>query len=242
MITDTENKQAFIELRLSEHFIAAAQGGEEFSRELLLAYSLMKTLHAEQPPRRNGAAFYTHPLYVANYQAESRSVESRIVALLHDVVEDSRERGCWAITLDNLRELRFSSEIVDAVDSITRREHESYGVFIVRLARNPLAREVKKIDLEHNSDAHSGEYRPDDKALLKHDVYMISRSYLEAIDKGTVKIGTPINKFMRENHGALKIGNGHEPLTYERAEQILEKIYPDFREPPVAEDCKPKAA
>ena len=68
----------------------------------------------------------------------------QIVALLHDVVEDSN------YTLQNLEELGFSKEIVEAIDCLTKRPHESYEDFIDRIAKNAFARLVKIEDIRDN--------------------------------------------------------------------------------------------
>jgi (p)ppGpp synthase/HD superfamily hydrolase len=70
----------------------------------------------------------------------------RVVAILHDVVEDSE------VTLDDLRAEGFSDEVVNAIDHVTRREGELYEAFIERIAPHPLARRVKVADLEDNMD------------------------------------------------------------------------------------------
>lgn len=67
------------------------------------------------------------------------------VAWLHDVVEDTD------VTIDEVRE-RFGDVVADAVDCITKRKGEEYGDYLVRVKSNPLAREVKIIDLLHNMD------------------------------------------------------------------------------------------
>jgi (p)ppGpp synthase/HD superfamily hydrolase len=87
--------------------------------------------------------YILHPLrLMMRMQTETEM----IVAVLHDVVEDSD----W--TLDMLRDEGFSQEILAAVDCVTRREGESYQAFNERLAPNPLARKVKIADLEDNMD------------------------------------------------------------------------------------------
>jgi (p)ppGpp synthase/HD superfamily hydrolase len=65
-------------------------------------------------------------------------------AVLHDVVEDTE------ITLDNLRDAGYRPEIVDAIDALTHRSRDSYEKYIERVARNPVARRVKIVDLEEN--------------------------------------------------------------------------------------------
>jgi (p)ppGpp synthase/HD superfamily hydrolase len=67
-----------------------------------------------------------------------------IVAVLHDVVEDSE----W--TIEQLRKEGFPEEILQSLDSVTRKEEETYDQFIARVEQDPQAREVKIADLEDN--------------------------------------------------------------------------------------------
>ena len=68
----------------------------------------------------------------------------QIVAVLHDVVEDSE----W--TLAQLATEGFPSTVITALDCLTRRSQESYEEFIDRVLTNPLATQVKRYDLEDN--------------------------------------------------------------------------------------------
>jgi (p)ppGpp synthase/HD superfamily hydrolase len=70
--------------------------------------------------------------------------EARIVAVLHDVVEDTD------LTLKTLKDHGFGLRILEAVDSLTRRPGEAYEDYVRRLASNPIAREVKLSDLQDN--------------------------------------------------------------------------------------------
>lgn len=102
--------------------------------------------------------YILHPLRL---MTRMRTEEARIVAVLHDVVEDSP----W--TLEALRQSGFSDEIVDAVDALTKREGEAYDKQVNRAAANALAREVKLADLEDNMDLRrQGEVREQDVARL----------------------------------------------------------------------------
>jgi (p)ppGpp synthase/HD superfamily hydrolase len=95
---------------------------------------------------RAGQPYILHPLRVM------QSVEdetAKVVAALHDVVEDS------TITLDDLRAKGYSDEIVAAVDCLTRRKSESYAEMIERIKPNPLAVRVKLGDLADHSDIRS---------------------------------------------------------------------------------------
>lgn len=88
-----------------------------------------------------GQPYILHPLRVLLACALEGE---RIVAALHDVVEDSE----W--TLDGLRDEGLADDLADAVDAMTRREEETYAEFVDRASRNPIARAVKIADLRDN--------------------------------------------------------------------------------------------
>lgn len=67
------------------------------------------------------------------------------VAILHDVVEDTE------VTLDDLFNANFNNNILYALNLLTHNPNVSYMDYILNLAHNNLAREVKLRDLEHNS-------------------------------------------------------------------------------------------
>ena len=70
--------------------------------------------HATQVDK-NGAPYFLHPLRVM-LSEPAWGLEERIVAVLHDVVEDSPEWTCA-----RLRKEGFSEDVVEAIDSVTRR-------------------------------------------------------------------------------------------------------------------------
>lgn len=69
-----------------------------------------------------------------------------IVALLHDIVEDTD----W--TIERLRDEGFPEDVLTILDCVTKREDEDYGHFIERIKPNRYARAVKIADLESNMD------------------------------------------------------------------------------------------
>jgi len=111
--------------------------------DLERALQIAVTAHAGQKDKV-GAPYVMHPLRM---MATMRTDAERIVALLHDVVEDTD----W--TLDRLRAEGFAEIIVQAVDCLTHREDESYEAFIERARQDPIARVVKIADLCDNLDA-----------------------------------------------------------------------------------------
>lgn len=90
-----------------------------------------------------GAPYILHPLRV---MLKMHTDEERIVAVLHDVVEDSD----W--TFDALRNEGFSLTIIAALACVTKQDGESYENFVQRAASNPIARRVKIADIEDNMD------------------------------------------------------------------------------------------
>ena len=72
--------------------------------------------------------------------------EERIVALLHDTIEDTE------VTAEYLLMEGFPHNIVDAILSVTRNDDEIYDDFIKRCRLNPIGRQVKLHDLEDNLD------------------------------------------------------------------------------------------
>ena len=109
---------------------------------------------------RAGQPYILHPLR-GMFQLESDI--DRIVAILHDVVEDT------PITFADLRQMGYSEEIIVALDGVTRREDESYEQFVERSAQNPISRRVKLADLTDNMDIRriAGELGDKDVARLK---------------------------------------------------------------------------
>ncbi|HBH86070.1 MAG TPA: GTP pyrophosphokinase [Syntrophaceae bacterium] len=89
-----------------------------------------------------GAPYILHPLRVMMHMD---SKHERIVAVMHDVVEDNEQ---W--TLRRLQEEGFEQDIVDAIDALTKRDGETYMEFIRRVSRNIIGRKVKIADLEDN--------------------------------------------------------------------------------------------
>lgn len=92
---------------------------------------------------RNGQPYILHPLRV---MLGMETEEEMIVAVLHDVIEDTE------VSLEALVKAGFSSAIVAAVDALSRRKDETYESFIERVSRNPLAVRIKLSDLRDNMD------------------------------------------------------------------------------------------
>ncbi|MCY9667305.1 GTP pyrophosphokinase [Paenibacillus alginolyticus] len=110
---------------------------------------------------KGGNPYILHPARLAT---KTSSEEEAIVAILHDVVEDSD------ITLFDIKNTGFSIDIIEALDCLTKRADESYEGFINRIKLNPLATKVKLLDLEDNIDI-SRIPNPTDKDYARIDKY-----------------------------------------------------------------------
>lgn len=91
---------------------------------------------------KHGEPYILHPLTVMqNVESESE----KIVAVLHDVIEDTD------VTLDDLEKEGFSNEVLEALNCITKKNGEDYIEYLARVKNNPLALKVKFADIKHNS-------------------------------------------------------------------------------------------
>ncbi len=132
------------------------------------AIQIAAAAHAGQTGK-DGAPYILHPLRL---MLKMSTDEERIVAVLHDVVEDT------SVTFDDLRREGFSDEVLETVRLLTHEEGISYEDYVARLAPHPLAKKVKLADLEDNSDIRrlSGIEDKDVPRLRKyHRAWMILR-------------------------------------------------------------------
>lgn len=93
---------------------------------------------------KNGHPYVLHLFRVMNM---GKTMNEKICGVLHDLVEDTN----W--TFERLKEEGFSSEIIDAIECVTKiDEDEDYDKFIQRIIKNKLAISVKINDLTDNID------------------------------------------------------------------------------------------
>lgn len=106
------------------------------------ALDIATKAHADQVDKA-GVSYIHHPIHVASMVSGEKA---KVVALLHDVIEDS------SYTLDDLRKNGMDEEIIEAVSILTKPKNKSYDEYLKKVKENQLAREVKLADLQHNSD------------------------------------------------------------------------------------------
>ena len=89
-----------------------------------------------------GVPYIFHPWEVAQLVGDDEN--AIIVALLHDVIEDTD------ITIEDLRGEGFSEDILTGILNLTKKENEDYFDFVKRAKQNELSRKVKIADITHN--------------------------------------------------------------------------------------------
>ena len=105
------------------------------------ALIIAATAHRGQTDKEK-LPYILHPLRVMQLV---RGPEAQMVAILHDVVEDT------SVTLEDLRKAGFSETVLEALKLATHLPEDSYADYVVRLKPNPIARQVKLGDLQDNS-------------------------------------------------------------------------------------------
>jgi (p)ppGpp synthase/HD superfamily hydrolase len=120
---------------------------------------------------KDGQPYILHPLRVLSGVDGD---EAKIVAILHDVVEDS------TVTEADLRNEGFSETVMAAVNCLTHGKGEPYADYVIRCSKNDIARRVKLADLEDNSRPSRAILRPDriepDLARLRR--YLLAYKFL----------------------------------------------------------------
>ncbi|MBO4472442.1 MAG: bifunctional (p)ppGpp synthetase/guanosine-3',5'-bis(diphosphate) 3'-pyrophosphohydrolase [Clostridia bacterium] len=117
-----------------------------YSDKVKKAIKIAYEAHAGQVDNA-GYPYFLHPYHLAEQMSDE---DSTVVALLHDVVEDT------SVTLDDLRREGFGEEILAALALLTHVKGVPYADYVAKIKDNPLARRVKIADLKHNCEVKRG--------------------------------------------------------------------------------------
>ena len=129
-LEDTELYDEYVELTEEEYFLE-------------LAKQLAKEYHKGQVDKAGVDYFSGHITSVVN---GVNTIEEKIVAYLHDIIEDTN------LTYLDLFVLDFSDKIVNAVLALTKDKKIKYEDYLKYVKKNELARAVKLADLTNNMD------------------------------------------------------------------------------------------
>lgn len=109
------------------------------------AISFASDSHAGQLDK-GGVPYIFHCLYVMNAVVKKHGhhdQELAAIAVLHDVVEDTRA------TVDQIA-VMFGERVASGVEALTKRKGESFDGYLTRVSSNADAVKVKIEDLKHN--------------------------------------------------------------------------------------------
>lgn len=109
------------------------------------AIKIATECHAGQRDK-GGNPYILHPLRV---MMQFTDIDYQIVAVLHDVLEDSPEKKDLYLKIDEI----FGFEIVFALNFLTRKDGQEYTNYIENIAINTIATAVKIADLRDNLNA-----------------------------------------------------------------------------------------
>ena len=147
------------------------------------AMKLCFEAHKEQKDK-SGLPYVFHPFHLAEQMDDE---ESTVVALLHDVVEDT------GYTLDDLAEMGFGDTVIAALELLTHDDDSPYLDYVRRIKTNPLARKVKLADLAHNSDVSRLDHDPTEEDRERVEKYRksieILNDRLQLLQDGTENTG-----------------------------------------------------
>ena len=104
------------------------------------AIALAATQHAGQLDK-GGQPYILHPLRL---MLQFSNPTLQIIAVLHDILEDT------ATTAEDLKALGFSAEIIQSIQALTKQTGESRLEAAKRTTLNPLATQVKYVDVADN--------------------------------------------------------------------------------------------
>ena len=137
------------------------------------AYAISSTLHLGQERKFTGRPYIEHPVAVAS---KFTDIDHKILAILHDVVEDTD------MTIKKLVSKYYLAEhIAKALKVISKGENQSYLDYIQQFKYNNLARAVKIEDIKHNmSDLTSG---------CMYTKYLMALYILEEVIPGQIARG-----------------------------------------------------
>lgn len=131
---------------------------ENTKRAMKLCYKA----HAGQTDKSD-LPYVHHPLHLAEQMDDE---DSTIVALLHDVAEDTE------FSIPILEKMGFSDTVIEALALMTHEEGVPYMNYVRKIKENPLATKVKLADLAHNMDLTRLDHEPTEEDLQRRDKYL----------------------------------------------------------------------
>ena len=140
-----------------------------FEKLYELALQISQKAHEGQFDK-GGNDYIQHPLRVADSLDD---LEQKIVALLHDVIEDSK------ISIDQLINYGFTNRIVNSIKILKKKTKISYDDYIRAVKKDNSAWRVKIADIKDNLDI-SRIPNPTDADYERIEKYRAALNFLES--------------------------------------------------------------
>lgn len=147
----------------------------DHSEQLATAITLAVTRHQGQFDK-GGMPYSLHVLKVM-YLTKSEDLEVLMIAVLHDIVEDTD------ITYQDLHNLGFSKRVIAGIQLLTKVKGQTHDEYVAGILTNTDAILVKMADLRHNSDIRrlKGVTEKDIKRVVKyHNMWILLKATLES--------------------------------------------------------------
>ena len=200
----------FIEYK--NEFCSVLRGDIMYYSELVKkAINIMYEAHKEDFDK-GGYPYVFHPFYLAT-QVDGEC--ATCVALLHDLVEDHRDK----YDFDYLIKEGFPLEVVDILRLLTHEKEVPYMEYIKSISKNQTAREVKIQDLKHNINID----RMDGIKSKKYSLYIKALEVLEEYDLNEQESVTKSDSRILKFKDARNMNNNS--LNYDGSKWIY---YPEF--------------
>ena len=106
---------------------------------LQIAIEIAVKYHSNQVDK-SGDIYILHPLRLMSWMD---TIEERIIAVLHDILEDTIVTESYLLTI-------FPQDIVEDIKRLSKVDGECYTDFIMRIKESPRARKIKLADIEDN--------------------------------------------------------------------------------------------
>lgn len=91
----------------------------------------------------NGEPYINHSLRIMDQMSTETE---KMVAILHDVLEDSQ------CSINDLKACGFPREVIDCVEQLTRNNDVTYFEYIDDISTNDICSKVKLAEIEDNQD------------------------------------------------------------------------------------------
>ncbi len=139
-----------------------------YTEQTKKALKLCFEAHKEQRDKSD-IPYVFHPFHLAE---QMNTEETIVVALLHDVIEDTE------YTVEDLIRMGFEKTTIDAIVLMTHDDGVNYMDYVGKIKANPIAKRVKLADLKHNSDLTRLDV-VDEEALKRRKKYLEAIAFLE---------------------------------------------------------------